>query len=120
MIKWNKSDIETMEKAIEKWGVEKQLIKLIEEAGEVIQEVAKTLHTADFVDEMIFFSPFSKEINLTEELADLYITLEQVCMIEFYDNGKVKKIGENINKVKVEKIQKLQNKLNEEVENVNN
>lgn len=74
---------------LEKYGVEKQLIQLIEECGELIQATTKKLN--------------NKEHNMAEELADVGIMLEQITL--FLD------LGDEVYKIRNEKLLRMKKRL---------
>jgi hypothetical protein len=59
----------TYEKAIEKWGAEKQIIVAIEELSELQKALCKHLRGEDWTE------------NIIEECADVLIMLEQIQLI---------------------------------------
>ena len=58
-----------LEKAIEAYGKDMQLTVAVEELSELIKEICKNKRGADNID------------NITEEVADCYIMLEQIEII---------------------------------------
>lgn len=87
---------EIYEKALEKWGHGLQLVKTIEELGELIQEVSKVLidhETGEFV----------KVDKLAEEIADVEIMLDQIKRMTFNDVN----IGDKVDVIKKEKLARL-------------
>jgi len=75
--------------ALEKFGAEKQLNKLNEECGELIQATSRKLN--------------GQENNLAEELADVMIMIEQTIL--FHD------LGDEVYKIKNEKLLRLKKRL---------
>jgi len=73
--------------AVQYFGIEPQKRQAIEECAELIQAICKDLR--------------GKEHNVEEEIADVFIMLEQLTHI--YDNDKIEKFREE----KINKLQKL-------------
>lgn len=73
--------------AVNYFGIEPQKRQAIEECAELIQAICKDLR--------------GKEHNVEEEIADVFIMLEQLTHI--YDNDKIEKFREE----KINKLQKL-------------
>lgn len=65
----NKTEEMVFRAALDTWGVEAQMKKMVEELGELIVAAAKTLNQADNAG------------NLTEEMADVEIMLEQIKLV---------------------------------------
>lgn len=64
-----------LQRAIDEWGKENQTIVAIEELSELQKELTKTLRGYDRTD------------GLIEEMADVYIMLEQIKMIYGIDES---------------------------------
>ena len=87
---------EIYQKAIDKWGLEKQALKAVEEMAELIQALVKDN----------FHKPASQEIceNIHEEIADVEIMLAQLRLIYPSDlidkqkHFKLKRLQETIEK----------------------
>ncbi len=88
---------EILQKAINTYRVENQMIKTVEELSELSQALCKIL-TSKFTDD-------NSEIfeNIFEEIADVEIMLEQ-CKIMF-------QCDKEVNKWKQEKIERLERRL---------
>ena len=86
MNKENKS-IEKM--AIEKYGKELQTVVAIEELSELIKELTKNIRGKNNHDAIV------------EEIADVYIMLDQVMMMnDIWLNDVVEKMHEKLNRLK--------------------
>lgn len=73
------SNFELYKKAVKKFGVEKQLIKTMEECSELIHAIAK------YVGSGMDSTP-EQEYHIAEEVADVFIMLQQVMyMFDNYD-----------------------------------
>ena len=84
---------EIYEKALKKWGLEKQLIVAIEEMTELQKELTKILRGIGDID------------HLVEEVADAEIMIEQIRY--FYG------LGLSVETVKELKLKRLEKRLNE-------
>ena len=82
---------EIYKKAIEKFGVDGQFLKAAEECNELSKELIKTVNTREAQ-------------NITEEIADVEIMLEQLKII--FDKEIIKEI-------KNKKLKRLKNRLKE-------
>jgi len=71
--------------ALEKWGLERQRIKFVEECGEAIQAMSRR--------------QLNQPNNLEEEIADLLIMIDQIILFE--------DIGDEVYKEKARKIERL-------------
>lgn len=79
---------EILEAAIDEWGKENQTIVAIEELSELQKELTKTLRGYDRTD------------GLIEEMADVYIMLEQIKMLYGIDESMlVKTTAEKLNRL---------------------
>jgi NTP pyrophosphatase (non-canonical NTP hydrolase) len=88
----------TIERAIETYGDDMQLNVAIEEFSELIKEICKYKRGKENID------------NITEEMADCYIMLEQIKIIFGIKNSKIYEVME-------EKLDRLKNGLDERSEN---
>jgi len=79
-------------KAIEVWGPHAQILKAIEELGELQQALSRFLNGLDH--------------NAEEEIADVYIMLRQLNLL--FNNGKIVAF-------KIEKLNRLVNRINDEL-----
>lgn len=85
--------------AIERYGPRVQMLKAIEEMGELIQAICKLFQTPGYVE------PDSAVVDaIAEETADVTITLEQLRMILgihdevcIYMDEKVRRLAERLN-----------------------
>jgi len=82
-------DDEVYKKAIDKWGINLQIIMMIEEMSELTKVLTKWLRTQSHL----------LDINIAEEIADVEIMLKQ--MKYFWVNQNL------VDKIKQEKIEKL-------------
>lgn len=71
---------EVLQAAIDEWGVENQTIVAIEEMAELTKELTKSLRGIDHT------------AGITEEMADVYIMLEQVKMMYGVDESALQKM----------------------------
>lgn len=78
------------QKVIDKWGVNAQLVMVVEECSELIKEITKE------------FRGGSR--NIIEEIADVEIMVEQLRVIYGV---------ENVDKIKGQKLKRLYRRLNE-------
>lgn len=84
----------TLERAIETYGEYMQLTVAVEEFSELIKEICKFNRGNDNID------------NITEEMADCYIMLEQLRIIFEIKNSSIYAMME-------EKLERLRNRLDE-------
>lgn len=89
---------ETMQKAIDTYGVENQMIKTVEELSELSQALCKFLSKPYTESDRTILD------NIYEEMADVEIMLEQ-CKMIFYESE------DKINDYKKEKIKRLERRL---------
>ena len=82
-----------LEKALDKWGEETQLLLLVEESGELIQAAAKLLNFRGKYSE--------REDALIEEIADVEIMIDQMRV----------KYGERIDAKREAKLERLAGRL---------
>ena len=82
----------TLERAIETYGKDMQLTVAVEELSELIKEICKNKRGNDNID------------NITEEMADCYIMLEQIKIIFGIKNSKIYTVME-------EKLARLEERL---------
>ena len=88
-----KEKIKILKMAIEKWGKNAQILMALEEMAELSKELLKNINRNS-----------DNKSNITEEMADVYIMLEQLKTIY--------KISEDdINNIFKEKINKLEKRL---------
>ena len=92
------------EKALSLWGIHAQIMKAVEESSEFIQSSMKLLFS-NKQHSRNFYEPELK--NFIEEYADLEIMMEQIE--EWYG----KNFRNHVNKVKNQKLEKLDKKLKE-------
>ena len=85
---------EPLYRSAERWGNEIQLIMCVEEMSELTKEISKYFRGQDNIQE------------ITEEMGDVYITLEQLKVVF---NIPAKKISDIIE----EKIKRLEKRLEE-------
>lgn len=86
-----------LKKAIDTYGTHNQLLKCIEECGELSRAVSRILTELSSGDG---FTTKESEENLYEEMADVIIMLKQLTMI-FCCDGKVRvQIWKKINRLK--------------------
>ena len=88
----------TLERAIETYGEDMQLTVAVEELSELIKEICKFNRGNDNID------------DITEEMADCYIMLEQLKIIFEIKNSSIYAMME-------QKLERLANRLNERHEN---
>lgn len=89
---------EIMQKAINTYGVENQIIKTVEELSELSQALCKFLSKPYTESDRTILD------NIYEEIADVEIMLEQ-CKMIFYESE------DKINDYKKEKIKRLERRL---------
>ncbi len=89
---------EIMQKAINTYGVENQIIKTVEELSELSQELCKFLSKPYTESDRTILD------NIYEEIADVEIMLEQ-CKMIFYESE------DKINDYKKKKIKRLERRL---------
>ena len=89
---------QTYEAALEHYGVHSQMVKCMEECGELIQALARNL------------SGEHNEENVAEELADVEIMIQQMRLIF---GGSV---GYNVDIIKAQKVARLKKRIEEEEE----
>jgi NTP pyrophosphatase (non-canonical NTP hydrolase) len=90
---------ELYKKALEKWGMNLQLLMLIEESSEVIQATTKLIRNNKIPITQDYYI-----IKLAEEMADLEIMQEQTKLILGKD---FQKSVRHYKKVKLERLQEL-------------
>lgn len=90
---------ETMQKAINTYGVENQIIKTVEELSELSQALCKIL-TSKFTDDNSEISE-----NIFEEIADVEIMLEQCKMMFKF------KCDKDVSEWKQDKVKRLERRL---------
>lgn len=80
---------EIMYKAINTYGVENQMIKMVEELSELSQALCKSLIRLNYTKEKTSLEDDLKSVdNIFEEIADVEIMLEQ-CKIMFQCDKEV-------------------------------
>lgn len=87
-------DNEVLQKAIDTYGINAQKVMLFEEMSELQKEVCKTMRGAD------------NRAELVDEIADVYIMLEQIKLMEgicdgtvqHFINKKIERLKERISK----------------------
>lgn len=95
---------EIMQKAINTYGVENQMIKTIEELSELSQALCKSIVRLNYTKEKTSLEDDLKSVdNIFEEIADVEIMLEQ-CKIMF-------QCDKEVNEWKQEKIKRLERRL---------
>lgn len=95
---------EIMQKAINTYGVENQMIKMIEELSELSQALCKSLIRLNYTKEKTSLEDDLKSVDkIFEEMADVEIMLEQ-CKIMF-------QCDKEVNKWKHKKIEQLEKRL---------
>ena len=87
-----------MQKAIDTYGVENQIIKTVEELSELSQALCKFLSKSKTESDRYIVD------NICEEIADVEIMLEQ-CKMIFYESEN------KINDYKKKKIKRLERRL---------
>ncbi|MDO4831001.1 MAG: hypothetical protein Q4A46_05955 [Clostridia bacterium] len=96
---------EIMQKAINTYGVENQMIKTVEELSELSQALCKSIVRLNYTKEKTSLEDDLKSVdNIFEEIADVEIMLEQ-CKMIFYESE------DKINDYKKEKIKRLERRL---------
>ena len=96
---------EILQKAIDTYGTHNQMLKCIEECGELSRAVSRILIELSSGDG---FTTKESEENLHEELADVLIMIEQMIMM--FD------CGDEVFVQQVKKINRLKERLNSKVE----
>lgn len=96
---------EILQKAIDTYGTHNQMLKCIEECGELSRAVSRILIELSSGDG---FTTKESEENLHEELADVLIMIEQMIMM--FD------CGDEVFIQQVKKINRLKERLNSKVE----
>ena len=91
---------EILQKAINTYGLENQMIKTVEEFSELSQALCKSLIRLNYTKEKISLESVD---NIFEEMADVEIMLEQ-CKIMF-------QCDKEVNKWKQKKIERLEKRL---------
>jgi len=92
--RWVKENIDLYRKARKKWGLDNQLIILIEECGELIHATTKYMREITNRDQII------------EEIADVLIMIEQVaCSLA---------IHRQVTRAKIDKIERLKERLKQD------
>lgn len=95
---------EIMQKAINTYGVENQMIKTVEELSELSQALCKSIVRLNYTKEKTSLEDDLKSVdNIFEEIADVEIMLEQ-CKIMF-------QCDKEVNEWKQEKIKRLERRL---------
>lgn len=89
---------QTCEAVLEHYGVQNQMVKCMEECGELIQALARNL------------SGEHNEENVAEELADVEIMIAQMRLIF---GGSV---GYDVDRIKAQKLARLKMRMEEEEE----
>lgn len=80
---------EIMQKAINTYGVENQMIKTVEELSELSQALCKSIVRLNYTEEKTSLEDDLKSVdNIFEEMADVEIMLEQ-CKIMFQCDKEV-------------------------------
>lgn len=80
---------EIMQKAIDTYGVENQMIKTVEELSELSQALCKSIVRLNYTKEKTSLEDDLKSVdNIFEEMADVEIMLEQ-CKIMFQCDKEV-------------------------------
>lgn len=80
---------EVLQKAINTYGVENQMIKTVEELSELSQALCKSLVRLNYTKEKISLEDDLKSVdNIFKEMADVEIMLEQ-CKIMFQCDKEV-------------------------------
>lgn len=102
----SKSDKEIMQKAINTYGLENQMIKTIEELAELSQSLSKALVRLNSKSDASLSVDLKSVDNIFEEMADVEIMLEQ-CEMMFkceteVQNWKEKKIARLAERLKNE------------------
>lgn len=97
---------EVLQKAINTYGVENQMIKTVEELSELSQALCKSLVRLNYTKEKISFEDDLKSVdNIFEEMADVEIMLEQ-CKIMF-------QCDKEVNRWEQKKIERLERRVGE-------
>ncbi len=93
----SKSNKEIMQKAINTYGLENQMIKTIEELAELSQNLSKALIRLNSKSDKTLSADLKSVNNIFEEMADVEIMIEQCKMMfkckEEVQNWKEKKIS---------------------------
>ncbi len=97
---------EVLQKAINTYGVENQMIKTVEELSELLQALCKSLVRLNYTKEKISLEDDLKSVdNIFKEMADVEIMLEQ-CKIMF-------QCDKEVNRWKQKKIERFERKMGE-------
>jgi hypothetical protein len=97
---------EVLQKAINTYGVENQMIKTVEELSELSQALCKSLVRLNYTKEKISLEDDLKSVdNIFKEMADVEIMLEQ-CKIMF-------QCDKEVNRWKQKKIERFERKMGE-------
>ena len=102
----SKSNKEIMQKAINTYGLENQMIKTIEELSELSQNLSKALIRLNSKSNTTLSADLKSVNNIFEEMADVEIMIEQCKMMfkckEEVQNWKEKKISRLAERLKNE------------------
>lgn len=97
---------EVLQKAINTYGVENQMIKTIEELSELSQTLCKSLVRLNYTKEKISLEDDLKSVdNIFKEMADVEIMLAQ-CKIMF-------QCDKEVNRWKQKKIERFERRMGE-------
>lgn len=97
---------EVLQKAINTYGVENQMIKTVEELSELSQALCKSLVRLNYTKEKIPLEDDLKSVdNIFKEMADVEIMIEQ-CKIMF-------QCDKEVNRWKQKKIERFERRMGE-------
>ena len=98
---------EVLQKAINTYGVENQMIKTVEELSELSQALCKSLVRLNYTKEKTSLEDDLKSVdNIFKEMADVEIMLEQ-CKIMF-------QCDKEVNRWKQKKIERFERRMGED------
>lgn len=98
---------EVLQKAINTYGVENQMIKTVEELSELSQALCKSLVRLNYTKEKTSLEDDLKSVdNIFKEMADVEIMLEQ-CKIIF-------QCDKEVNRWKQKKIERFERRMGED------